>query len=80
MTIPVDLEKLAKAMCGDDFFTCPHCLALIDTKDCEVSQHIVSYWGDDLHDFSCDECGEDFVVKETVTRHFDAAKTADDFR
>lgn len=48
---------------------CPHC----DHKhkiDSEVCIAVVSYWGDDVHDFSCFQCGKDFFVHEIVTRRF----------
>lgn len=79
MKVEVDWDRLAKALSSDNGFDCPHCGSHVDAHDSDNAQHIVSYWGEDLHDFSCDQCGEEFVVKEVVTRHFEAAKTADDF-
>jgi len=63
---------------SDDAIICPHCGHAHRISDPDVCSNVVSYWGDDLHDLSCDGCAKDFVVRERVTRHFTAVKTADD--
>lgn len=60
-------------------FECPHCATEYDGSESETAQHVVSLWGDgDAHDFCCDHCGKDFVVRETVMRSFEAARSHDD--
>lgn len=59
-------------------FACPFCGHEYDAAECEVAQAVVSFWGEDDHAFACDECGEDFVVRETVMRSFSAGKTTAD--
>ena len=71
------LEMMVRAM-GDTTFKCPHCGASYDGSESETAQEVVSLWGDDLHEFFCGECDELFVVRENVTRSFDAVKNYDD--
>jgi predicted RNA-binding Zn-ribbon protein involved in translation (DUF1610 family) len=73
------IERIVKAFGSHDDLACPHCGHGHSIHDCDVCSYVVSYWGDDLHDFSCSKCGKDFVVKERVTRQFETAKTPDDF-
>lgn len=77
---PGTLDRLAKAFGNQDSFECPHCKAVINVEggDGEVLEQVISYWGDDLHEFTCDQCGKDFVVKEIVTRQFETARTAEE--
>ena len=71
------IGRLAKLLSNDDSLECPHC-GHKHRLDGETCSAVVSYWGDDLHDFNCSRCGEDFIVREIVTRKFETAKTADD--
>lgn len=71
------VDRLVSLFSNDTHLECPHC-GHRHALDGETWSAVVSYWGDDLHDFSCDRCGNDFVVREIVTRKFEAAKTADD--
>jgi len=60
---------------------CPHCGHGHRVDDIETYQEITTYWGDgEPHDFSCAECGEDFVVVECVTRTWTPFKTSEDAR
>lgn len=63
---------------NDKEIACPHCGCAHPVSDPDVCSQVVSYWGDDLHDLNCWRCGADFVVRESVTRKFTTAKTADD--
>jgi DNA-directed RNA polymerase subunit RPC12/RpoP len=74
----IDLEGLMRLTKSDDALVCPHCGHAHDLSDCEVTQQVTSYWGEDLHNYSCSDCGKDFVVQEIVTRKYETAKTADD--
>ena len=70
--------KTAERIVGsflDTSFQCPHCGEQFDGAECETAQQVVSYWGEEPHDFSCEQCGQDFLVKETVMRSFEVAKT-----
>lgn len=62
----------------DTDFACPFCGETYDGAESEVAQHVVSYWGEDDHDFSCDSCGQDFTVRETIHRSFEAGKSTAD--
>ena len=60
-------------------FACPHCGHEYEGSEGEVAQYVVSYWGDEGdHDFTCQQCGQDFIVREIVMRHFEVAKTRDE--
>ena len=59
----------------DKSLPCPHCLHQHDLSDADVYQHVVSYWGENLHKFICSSCDEDFVVRETVIRKYETAKS-----
>ncbi|PCJ95923.1 MAG: hypothetical protein COA52_02445 [Hyphomicrobiales bacterium] len=59
-------------------FSCPHCGENHDISDGEVAQQIISYWGDEVNEFTCGECNSDFVVKEIVCRSFETAKTLEE--
>jgi len=74
----IDIEGLMRLTKSDDALVCPHCGHKHDLSDSEVIQHVVSYWGEDLHTFCCSDCDKDFVVKEVITRRYETAKTADD--
>lgn len=54
---------------------CPHCGHREHVSDTDVSLLIVSYWGDDRHEYSCSECASDYVLNERVIRQYDIAKT-----
>lgn len=69
------IEGVISQFRGHDSFDCPHCGNTFEVSDPDVSQQVVSYWGDDAHYLSCDECEADFVVRENVTRQFEIAKT-----
>ena len=73
------VDQLMEMRRGHDSFACPHCGHEHSISDSDVCVSVVSYWGDDAHEFSCWECGKDFVVKEDVTRQFETAKSHDDF-
>ena len=73
------IERIAKFFGGHDDFSCPHCGHKHSISDSDVCSAVVSYWGDDLHDFSCSDCGKDFLVNERVTRQFETAKTVEEF-
>ena len=64
--------RMAKAF-NDDTFQCPNCNHVFSLSDDEVCEHVVSYWGEDLHEFECGDCGTPFFVKETVLRSFETA-------
>ena len=68
------LERLAAMLRDDDGFNCPHCGFRHEITDCDVCQQVVSFWGEEPHEFSCFQCGADFLVKETVIRKFEAAR------
>lgn len=53
-------------------FDCPHCGHRHSIDDCEICSAVVSYWGEEPHDFTCSECGKDFKVHEHITRRFEA--------
>ena len=78
----IDIETAGKIIGSlhDPSFACPHCGHEHNGGESETAQHVVSFWGDEDHSFWCDQCGEDFVVRETVMRSFEAAKTHDDFQ
>lgn len=78
MSLEARIERFTKLLMDDSSFACPHCGKSHSVHDSDVTSSVVSYWGDDLHDFTCFECGADFVVKERVTRKFEAAKSADE--
>lgn len=63
------MEKFLKSL-DDTEFSCPKCGQTFDAAEGDISQHVVSYWGDNPHNFSCDNCGVDFVVHETVRREY----------
>jgi predicted RNA-binding Zn-ribbon protein involved in translation (DUF1610 family) len=65
-------------MSNDDEIPCPHCGHVHELSDPDVSSSVVSYWGEEPHDFTCFLCGEDFVVGEQVTRKFTTAKTIEE--
>jgi predicted RNA-binding Zn-ribbon protein involved in translation (DUF1610 family) len=75
----VTAKRIVKAFGNHDGLDCPHCGYHHSINDSDVCSAVVSYWGDDMHDFSCSDCGKDFVVRERVTRQFDTAKTSEDF-
>lgn len=59
-------------------FACPYCGEEYEGSESETAQQVVTYWGDEEgHDFSCGQCGEDFIVREIVKRHFKVAKIRD---
>ena len=64
---------------SDTTFKCPFCGHEYEGSDSEIAQHVVSYWGDDTHDFSCDSCGKDFLVEEIVRRSFQTSKPVEGF-
>ena len=74
----IDIDGLMRLTKSDDALNCPHCGHAHKLSDADIYPQVVSYWGDDLHDFTCSDCGKDFVVKEIVTRKYDTAKTPDD--
>ncbi|MCB1460877.1 MAG: hypothetical protein KDJ90_00260 [Nitratireductor sp.] len=74
----VDIDRLGRSFAGHDGFDCPHCGHTHNISDSDVCASVVSYWGDDPHDFNCYHCGKDFLVLESVTRQFTAAKTHDE--
>lgn len=63
-------ERMAKLLTNDDSIDCPRCDYKHDL-DGETCTSVVSYWGDDVHDFCCHRCGLDFKVREKVTRKFE---------
>jgi len=69
------ISHLMRLLLSDDGFVCPHCGHTHSLSDTEYS--VVSYWGDDLHDFTCNSCDGDFIVRENVTRKFETAVSAD---
>ena len=70
-------ERLASMFMNDDGFKCPHCEHW-HRLDSETASSVVSYWGEDVHDFTCSRCDKDFIVKERVTRKFETAANYDD--
>ena len=74
----IDIEGLMRLVKSDDALVCPHCGHEHDLSDCEVTQQVVSYWGEDAHDYVCSGCNKDFVVKEIVTRRYETAKTVEE--
>ena len=76
--IGIDIDGLLRLVRSDDALNCPHCGHGHDLGEPDVYQQVVSYWGDDLHNFCCSGCSKDFVVKEIVTRKYETAKTAED--
>mgnify|MGYP003652066232 CR=1 FL=1 len=74
------LDRINAAIGGHDSFKCPHCGTEHSISEPDVSQSVVSYWGDgDPHNFTCFHCGKDFLVKEEVIRRFETQKTYEDF-
>ena len=73
-----EAERDFVASLFDTSITCPHCGHVEDGGESENAQHVVSYWGEDLHDFCCPDCGKDFIVREVVRRLFDTGKTVAD--
>lgn len=73
------LEQVRAQIQRGKEIVCPYCDYSHDTSDGDVCHSVVTYWGEEHHDFSCDSCGHDFMVKEIVSREFEAAKTIDDF-
>lgn len=74
----LDVDTVVKMIASDNSFTCPSCGHTFDLSDCDVVNVVVSYWGEDPHEFSCEECDTDFFVREIVTRKFETAKTLAD--
>lgn len=76
----IDIETAGRIIGAmhDPVFSCPCCGRTFDAGETDVSEHVVSFWGEDDHDFTCDECGADFVVREIVMRSYATAKTADE--
>ncbi len=72
------VNRVVDLLTSDEAFACPLCGAAHSISDSDVSQSVVSFWGEDPHNFCCFDCGEDFMVKETVTRKFETAKTVAD--
>lgn len=72
------VSLIGKLTSNDEEIACPFCGHKHRVSDPDVCRSVVSYWGDDPHDLSCDSCGQDFVVRERVTRQFTAAKTVAD--
>lgn len=75
----IDIETAGKIFGAlhNTSFACPHCGHEYDGADSETAEHVVSLWGEDGdYDLSCDECGKDFVVRETVMRSFETARTS----
>ena len=60
------------ASMDDSAFSCPNCGLVHDANDTEIAEHVISYHGEEPHEFSCGECGADFFVHETVRRSFEA--------
>jgi len=57
-------------------FNCPFCGVVSDASESDVAEHVVSFWGDEDHEYSCSTCGKDFVVRETVMRSFETGDTS----
>jgi predicted RNA-binding Zn-ribbon protein involved in translation (DUF1610 family) len=74
------ITRVAKLFSSHDSVPCPHCGHHHPISDPDTCQQVVSYWGDNTHDFYCDGCGKDFVVEERVTRQFKTAKTHEDLQ
>lgn len=64
-------EFVTAIMSSDDSFSCPSCGHVHEISDTDVCVSVVSYWGEEPHEFSCFACGADFLVVERVTRKFD---------
>lgn len=75
----IDIETVGKILGSlhGTAFACPFCGHEYEGAESEAAQFVVSLWGEDDHDFCCDECGKDFVVRETVLRSFETAATSD---
>jgi len=68
------LEKIKEA----ETVRCPYCNEIFwrdgyrDTW--EVSEQVISVWGEEEHDVYCDNCDKEFIVKELVSRTFKSRK------
>lgn len=76
--VNISFDDLLEIVSDDKVLSCPHCGYSHDLTDCENLQYIVSYWGEEPHNFCCSGCDKDFLVKEIVTRKFETAKTIDE--
>lgn len=71
------LTRLLNLFTSDNAVPCPHCEHEHSLSDPDTSSAVVSYWGDEVHEFTCESCNQDFVVNEQVTRRFTTAKDHD---
>jgi len=56
--------------------SCPHCGG--ECQEYKEGEDFVTYWGEEVVERICNDCGKGFVIQEQVRRDWDVAKNIDD--
>jgi C4-type Zn-finger protein len=55
--------------------SCPHCG---EEQGYEYDNGLITYWGEEVLEMECCDCGKKFFIQECVLRDWDVAKNIDD--